>query len=64
MCFDMKMAKKKGGEKKKKTYFNLKIPVNDCLNVWEGLKSKRSTKKITISKVSYQRSTRKKPLST
>ena len=48
MCFDMKNGNK--------TYFHLKIPVNDCLNVWGGLKSKTLTKKtkITISKVSYQ----------
>ena len=30
MCFDMKNGKK--------TYFSGEIPVNDCRNVWRGLK--------------------------
>ena len=33
MCFDMKNGKK--------TYFSGEIPVNDCRNVWRGLKSIR-----------------------
>ena len=37
MCFD-----KKNG---KKTYFSGEIPVNDCRNVWRGLKSIRLIKK-------------------
>ena len=37
MCFDMKNGKK--------TYFSGKIPVNDCRNVWRGLKSIRLIKK-------------------
>ena len=47
MCFDMKNGKKK---KKKKTYFSGEIPVNDCRNVWRGLKSIRLiTKKKYVS---------------
>ena len=38
MCFDMKNGKKK------KTYFNGEIPVNDCRNVWRGLQSIRLIK--------------------
>ena len=37
MCFDMKNGKK--------TYFSGEIPVNDCQNVWRGLKSIRLIKK-------------------
>ena len=37
MCFDMKNGKK--------TYFRGEIPVNDCQNVWRGLKSIRLIKK-------------------
>ena len=37
MCFDMKNGKK--------TYFSGEIPVNDCRNVWRGLKSIRLIKK-------------------
>ena len=33
MCCDMKNGKK--------TYFSGEIPVNDCRNVWRGLKSIR-----------------------
>ena len=36
MCFDMKNGKKK--------YFSGEIPVNDCRNVWRGLKSIRLIK--------------------
>ena len=56
MCFDMKNGKK--------TYFNGKIPVNDCRNVWRGLKSIRLTKKkfLRISKVSYWKASKRDPL--
>ena len=37
MRFDMKNGKK--------TYFSGEIPVNDCRNVWRGLKSIRLIKK-------------------
>ena len=39
MCFGMKNGKKK------KTYLSGEIPVNDCRNVWRGLKSIRLIKK-------------------
>ena len=53
MCFDMKNGKK--------TYFSGEIPVNDCRNVWRGLKSIRLIKKIflRISKSFMQRITQK-----
>ena len=48
MCFDMKNGKK--------TYFSGEIPVNDCRNVWRGLKSIRLIKKkITFLKSFMQR---------
>ena len=53
MCFDMKNGKK--------TYFSGEIPVNDCWNVWRGLKSIRlikKKKKLRISKVSCKESSR------
>ena len=55
MCFDMK-----NGKKKKKTYFSGEIPVNDCRNVWRGLKSIRLILKkiLRISKVSCKESSR------
>ena len=57
MCFDMKNGKKK-------TYFSGEIPVNDCRNVWRGLKSIRLIlkKKIRISKVSCKESSRSESL--
>ena len=57
MCFDMKNGKK--------TYFSGEIPVNDCRNVWTGLKSIRSIKKffLRISKVSCKDSSRSQSLS-
>ena len=56
MCFDMKNGKK--------TYFSGEIPVNDCRNVWRGLKSIRLIKKIflRISKVSCKESSRSQSL--
>ena len=58
MCFDMKNGKK--------TYFSGEIPVNDCRNVWRGLKSIRLIKKIflRISKVSCKESSRSQSLKT
>ena len=41
MCFDMKNGKK--------TYFSGEIPVNDCRNVWRGLKSIRLKKFFYVS---------------
>ena len=57
MCFDMKNGKK--------TYFSGEIPVNDCQNVWRGLKSIRLIFKIClrISKVSCKESSRSQSLS-
>ena len=57
MCFDMKNGKK--------TYFSGEIPVNDCRNVWSGLKSIRLSKKkkLRISKVSCKESSRSQSLS-
>ena len=56
MCFDMKNGKKK-------TYFSGEIPVNDCRNVWRGLKSiSLIKKKIRISKVSCKESSRRESL--
>ena len=57
MCFDMKNGKK--------TYFSGEIPVNDCRNVWRGLKSIRLIKKkiLRISKVSCKESSRSQSLS-
>ena len=56
MCFDMKNGKK--------TYFSGEIPVNDCRNVWRGLKSIRLIKKIflRISKVSCKELSRSQSL--
>ena len=63
MCFDMKNGNKKK-KKKKKTYFSGEIPVNDCRNVWRGLKSIRliKTKFLRISKVSCKESSRSQSL--
>ena len=48
---------------KKKTYFSGEIPVNDCRNVWRGLKSIRLIlKKITYLKSSLQRIIQKRIL--
>ena len=44
MCFDMKNGKKKTKQNKTKTYFSEEMPVNDCRNVWRGLKSIRLIK--------------------
>ena len=41
MCFDMKNGKK--------TYFTGEIQVNDCRNVWRGLKLIRLIKKKYVS---------------
>ena len=57
MCFDMKNGKKK--------HISVgKIPVNDCRNVWRGLKSIRliKKKKLRISKVSCKESSRSQSL--
>ena len=55
MCFDVKNGKK--------TYFSGEIPVNDCRNVWRGLKSIRLIqKKITYLKSFMQRIIQKRIL--
>ena len=57
MCFDIKNGQK--------TYFSGEIPVNDCRNVWRGLKSIRlikKKKKLRISKVSCKESSRSQSL--
>ena len=56
MCFDMKNGKK--------IYFSGEIPVNDCRNVWRGLKSIRLIfkKNLRISKVSCKESSRSQSL--
>ena len=56
MCFDMKNGKK--------TYFSGEIRVNDCRNVWRGLKSIRLINKffLHISKVSCKKSSRSQSL--
>ena len=56
MCFDVKNGKK--------TYFRGEIPVNDCRNVWRGLKSIRLIKNffLRISKVSCKESSRSQSL--
>ena len=57
MCFDIKNSKK--------TYFSGEFPVNDCRNVWRGLKSIRLINKsfLRISKVLCKESSRSESLS-
>ena len=49
-----KQNKKQNKTNKKKTYFNWKISVSDCLNVWRGLKSIRLTKKSKTPSQKFQ----------